>query len=944
LTAQAAGEPPSSAPEQRSETATTAGTSGRAGDERWSLPRAFGRWVTLSVVVLVLAIGGGATVLLYHFANSNADDQRTDLAMRARRALSATTGELESGLAGASGLVDADGTVDQDHFSAFAQRVVAATDLRTIGYEPIVADADRAAFERSIGGPIKQVDASGALVTATARQNYAPVQWSYPQLDTAAAVRGFDITSDPARAAAAQQAVATGSAAFSVPVPVQPAGTTSFFVVQPLYRPGAPTDTAAHRQAAVVGYVSSAVGGDRLLQAMLAEMPHDTQLRVTDGGTLLASTPVAPTGGYRLTVADGGRPWVITLQRPRPHHRSALFTALATVAAAALAGLFLARNRRQTEELRASARAVQLLGVLSEHLAAAETVEQMADAVETHGASAVRAQRATIGLIDGAAGNGAPGVLTRPGTDRRVRRDDPQPMAEAWRQEAEVLVVDEGELRRRFPDIAPELVARGTQAVAAMPMRRPSGELIGVLGWEWERRHRFRPRMRATLDAVVELCQQAMLRAHAQDTRRATAVALSTLGQRLSVARTFSEVASEVVGLAPAASGAPIVAIGLFNPGFTSLRLMRSSTRVAGVTDPSTDPSGDASTDPSAGPDTGVGAFVELPVQAGSELIEALRRNRPVQFRDATEIDRQPALRDLVGPAVDRLSMFPLIDSAGTLVGVLVFVYANSPRFGVWDEPGRMVTIADLTAQTLERANLYQRQHELVVELQRRTLPTLPSIPGLRIAARYLPSSSALGLGGDWYDVQSIGDGLIGLVVGDVVGHGIEAIADMTEIRTTVSTLLRIDGDLAHVAAQSSALLASESPDVVFATAVLMVVDCAAGQLRYVRAGHPPPMVRDRAGQVVVLDGAGTTPIGVDGADAVVGVAAIGSGSLIVAYTDGLIERRGENLDVGLLRLQTAVASARSPDVERIADVLIAACLDDRPTDDDAALLVVAID
>ncbi len=933
MTAPVAGELPGSPPDQGSAT-SAAGTSRRIGDDRWSLPRAFGRWLTPSVVVLVLATGGGAALLLYHFANSNADNQRSDLAMRASRALSATTGQLEAGLAGASGLVDADGTVDRDHFSAFAQRVVAATNLRTIGYEPVVADADRAAFEQRIGGPVKQVGASGALVTATTRPTYAPVEWSYPQLDTAAAVRGFDITSDPARAAAAQHAVDAGTAAFSEPVAVQPAGTTAFFVVQALYRPGAPTDTVANRQAAVVGYVSSAVGGDRLLQAMLAEMPHDTRLRVSDGGKLLASTPVAPTGGYHLTVADGGRRWLITLQRPRPHHLSALFTALATVFAAALAGLFLARNRRQTEELRASARAVQLLGVLSEHLAAAETVEEMADAVEIHGAAALRAQRATIGLIDG----GSPDTLVRPGTDWGVRRDELRPMAEAWRDATAVLVVDDGDLRRRFPQAAPELVSRQVQAVAAVPLRRPSGELIGVLSWEWERRHRFSPRTRATLDAVVELCQQAMLRAQAQDTRRATAVALSTLGQRLSVARSSSEVAAEVVALAPGASGAPIVAIGLFNPGLASIRLMRSAAPVAGVLDAG------------AGPDTGAGVFVELPVDPRGELIRTLRRGRRVQFDEATEIDRHPALRDLVGPAVDRLSMFPLVDSAATLVGVLVFVYANSTPFGVWDEPGRMMTIADLTAQTLERANLYQRQHELVIELQRRTLPTLPAIPGLRIAARHLPSSSALGLGGDWYDVQLIGAGLVGLVVGDVVGHGLEAIADMTEIRTTVSTLLRIDGDLAHVAAQSSALLAGESAEVVFATAVLMVVDCAGGQLRYVRAGHPPPMVRDHTGRVVVLDGAGTTPIGVAGADAVVAAAAIGSGSLIVVYTDGLVERRGENLDVGLLRLQVAVEQAMAVpssgglDVERIADELITACLEDRPTDDDAVLLVIAID
>jgi serine phosphatase RsbU (regulator of sigma subunit) len=257
-----------------------------------------------------------------------------------------------------------------------------------------------------------------------------------------------------------------------------------------------------------------------------------------------------------------------------------------------------------------------------------------------------------------------------------------------------------------------------------------------------------------------------------------------------------------------------------------------------------------------------------------------------------------------------------------------------------------MMSIADLTAQTLERAKLYQRQHELVLELQRRTLPELPSIPGLAVAARYLPSSSVLGLGGDWYDVQPIGEGVVGLVVGDVVGHGIEAIADMTEIRTTVSTLLRTDTDLARVASRSSDLLATVSSDVVFATAVLMIVDCVAREVRYVRAGHPPPMVRSESGVVSVLADAGTTPIGIPGAMATTGVASFAPGAVIVAYTDGLVERRGENIDVGLLRLQHALArcTTDSTDVEGLADELIAACLEGRATDDDAALLVVRVE
>jgi serine phosphatase RsbU (regulator of sigma subunit) len=131
----------------------------------------------------------------------------------------------------------------------------------------------------------------------------------------------------------------------------------------------------------------------------------------------------------------------------------------------------------------------------------------------------------------------------------------------------------------------------------------------------------------------------------------------------------------------------------------------------------------------------------------------------------------------------------------------------------------------------------------------------------------------------------------------------------------------------------------------VFATVVLMVVDLAARRLRYVRAGHPPPMIRHADGSIVVLDAAGTTPIGVAGRDAVVGEAELPPGSVIVAYTDGLVERRGETLDVGIDRLRDGLAGCQScPDVEPIADELIAICLGNRSTDDDTALLVVAVE
>lgn len=892
----------------------------RAPADRWGLPGLSSRWLTLWIVLVVLALGGVVTVMLYRQADQTARDQESDLAVRAERSLTGTARVLAAGFAGSAGLVDADGQVDETAFDAYADHVAEATGVRTVGWAPVVEDADRAEYEQQIGGTIKEIAPSGGLQTASHRDEYTPVTWTHPIVDTSDEVRGLDLSADRARGEAMAATRDSGQTSFSEPISRQPDGVTAVFVVQALYRPDVPLATTADRRAALIGYVTASITGDALIERMLSEAGPGVRVRVADNDNTLAATSPPPAGGHDVKVLGGGRPWVITLQTPSPSHATALLALLATIAAAGLIAVALLYNRRKTLQLRSGARAVQALGQLSEHLADAESLDRMADAIATYAPVAVGARRVVLALDDPE----RPGALVRRGSGGEVLTDAGLPLVDTRRSGADVLVHDAAEMRRRYPVAAPAYATRGTQAFAGVPLRRAPGHVFGVIGLEWADRERFAPRTRDAITAVVELCQQNVLRVEAQERRRATAAALSRLGQRLSVVRTLDEVAAEIVGHAPSASGAPIVAVGFFNQAYTTLHLMRSA---------------------AAASDEGAGVFTDIATDPAGPLTAVLRLGRRVTFPNRAEIDKHEALRAVVGPSVDRMHMFPLLDSTGTLQGLLVFVWANSDLSTVWNEPGRMLSIADLTAQTVERAQLYQRQHDLVLELQRRTLPEVPAIPGLAIAARYLPSSSALGLGGDWYEVQQVGEGNVGLVVGDVVGHGIQAIADMTEIRTAVSTLLRTDTDLARVVSASSSLLAAHGDDeVVFATVVLMVVDRGAGTLRYVRAGHPPPMVRHRDGSVAMLDAAGTTPIGVEGREAVVGVESLEPGAVIVAYTDGLVERRDETIDVGLGRLRDALAGcAELDDVEMIADHLIRACLGDRPTDDDIALLVVTV-
>src|SRR6478609_140615 len=154
----------------------------RASADRWGLPGVFGRWLTLSVVLVILVLGGVVSVLLYHQADENASAQEKDLTARAARTLVNTTAVLDAGFAGSAAVVGVDGTVDRAGFDAFADAVARATNVRAIGYAPIVADADRGAFEARIGSPITEIGPSGQLVPAATRPTYAPLQWTSPAI------------------------------------------------------------------------------------------------------------------------------------------------------------------------------------------------------------------------------------------------------------------------------------------------------------------------------------------------------------------------------------------------------------------------------------------------------------------------------------------------------------------------------------------------------------------------------------------------------------------------------------------------------------------------------------------------------------------------------------------------------------------------------------------
>ncbi|MGH3613898.1 MAG: SpoIIE family protein phosphatase [Pseudonocardia sp.] len=239
--------------------------------------------------------------------------------------------------------------------------------------------------------------------------------------------------------------------------------------------------------------------------------------------------------------------------------------------------------------------------------------------------------------------------------------------------------------------------------------------------------------------------------------------------------------------------------------------------------------------------------------------------------------------------------------------------------------------------RVLARAHAYDEQRAVALALQRSILgPTgLPA----GFAARYEPASDTLEVGGDWYDVISLSEGRIGVVVGDVVGRGLPAAAVMGQLRSAGRALLLENNTPAQVLTALDRF-AAQLTGAPCSTAFCAVVDPRARILRYSSAGHPPAILVDIAGAHRLLEHAQSRPLGVaDGLDRPETDAALPAGSTLLLYTDGLIERRRESLDTGIGRAVTALATGRELAPDDLADRLIAALLaDDHP--DDVALLI----
>lgn len=297
------------------------------------------------------------------------------------------------------------------------------------------------------------------------------------------------------------------------------------------------------------------------------------------------------------------------------------------------------------------------------------------------------------------------------------------------------------------------------------------------------------------------------------------------------------------------------------------------------------------------------------------------------------------------------------LSARGIVLGLLVISRAGEREGFDEDDVSLTMELAGRAGVSLDNARLYAREREGALMLQRSLLPQrVPSPPGVRVGFRYVPGSSGTEVGGDWFDVIPLAGGRVALVVGDVMGHGLRAAATMGRLRTAFRTLAPLDLPPHELLRQINDLaedLALGPEEPLMATCVYAVYDPSTRHCALARAGHVPPLLvtpasakGERYARTVDLPSG--APLGVTDIVFESVEFEVEEGAVLVLYTDGLVETRGEDITEGLDRLRARLSGADKPfDIEDVCDdvleMITPASESAPPPADDVALLMAQL-
>ncbi|MFF3291010.1 SpoIIE family protein phosphatase [Streptomyces sp. NPDC003023] len=338
---------------------------------------------------------------------------------------------------------------------------------------------------------------------------------------------------------------------------------------------------------------------------------------------------------------------------------------------------------------------------------------------------------------------------------------------------------------------------------------------------------------------------------------------------------------------------------------------------------------------------------------SSSALVRVMRGSRPMRLgADDLARDAEPPLarahRDLFDRLGGHSAVVVPLSTRRQVYGALT-VGRTGARPPCTE--AELLVLADIGRRAglvLDNAQLFDQQRHVAETMQRQLLTPLPQVDHLQMAARYLPAQSAAEIGGDWYDAFLLADGVTTMVIGDVVGHDLQAAAHMAEVRNMLRALAWDRQEPPSLIMRRLDEAMTNTSDAPMATAVFARIEGPEGgpwQLHWVNAGHPPPLLVTSDGHARFLE-AGHGPLlgmnsalhlGLDWPDA---VEKLPARSTLLLYTDGLVESRTRPIDTGLAQLRRHAAGLADRDVEEFCDELLARLA---PSGDDVALLALRI-
>nr|WP_319020130.1 SpoIIE family protein phosphatase [Streptomyces sp. C8S0] len=330
-------------------------------------------------------------------------------------------------------------------------------------------------------------------------------------------------------------------------------------------------------------------------------------------------------------------------------------------------------------------------------------------------------------------------------------------------------------------------------------------------------------------------------------------------------------------------------------------------------------------------------SLYSIPLTADTPSVRVHTTGAPLFLHSGHEL-HAAFPRSGLPPDMGAWAFLPLVASRRP-VGTLVLAY-DQPRAFPSGERAVLSSFAGLVAQAMDRARLYDAKQELARRLQAGLLPhRLPRLPGLDIAARYLPAGVGMGVGGDFYDVIRLGPSTAAVAIGDVQGHNVDAAALMGQVRTAVHAMA--GAPPADVLARTNRLLVDLDPGL-FTSCLYIELDLAEHRMCLATAGHPPPLCRRPDGTTGTLDVPPGLLLGIDaGAHYTSTETDLPPGTVLALFTDGLVESPGTDPDEATGDLAERLSRSASHDMDGLADALVGHARGSAPRHDDVALVLL---